>query len=153
MLKYIQTILLLITCLYILFTLINLKRKGLQGDPYRFLLSSFLLTMFLSLVFVFNLHHILRAKLNISNLITYLFYFILVCVFLLKYIKIILRFKYVLIVISISFFGLVIAVDLLTDGKLFVFGYSEFVEYILFILGIIFWLLFFADFTKKIKNS
>jgi len=49
------------------------------------------------------------------------------------------------------FFGLANAFDLLSDGQLIVFGYSEIIEDISHILGIVFWLLFFVDYSKRIK--
>jgi hypothetical protein len=43
------------------------------------------------------------------------------------------------------------AVDLLSDGRLFVFGRSELVEDIFHIFGTVFWLMFFFDYIRKIK--
>jgi len=51
------------------------------------------------------------------------------------------------------FFGLANAVDLLSDGQLIVFGYNEIVEDSFHILGIVFWLLFFINFSTKLKSN
>ena len=149
MLEYIKIIFLAITCLIILLTLINLKNKSKKGDEWGFLLSSFLLTLFLALIIEIKPHHIIRTKFSISNLITYIFYFVLVAIYYLKYIKIILRFKYFLIIISYILFGLANVVDLLSDGQLIDFNYNEILEDFFHILGIIFWLLFSPDLLSR----
>ena len=153
MLEYIKIIFLLFTCSIILLTLVNLKNKSIKGDEWKFLLFSFLLTLLLASIIETKPHHLLRVKLGVSNLITYLFYFVLVTFYFLKYMKIILRFKYFLIIISFAFFGLANAVDLLSDGKLIEFSYDEIIEDILQILGIIFWLLFFIDYSNLLKRN
>jgi hypothetical protein len=48
-------------------------------------------------------------------------------------------------------FGLANVFDLLSDGKLITFMNNEIVEDIIHNLGIVFWLLFFADYSKRIK--
>lgn len=151
MLEYLKIILLLANCLNILFTLVNLKNKKIQIADSKFLFSSFFLTLLLVLIIEVKPHHMLRISWGVSNLITYLFYFILVSTFFLIYIKIILRFKFILIIISFTFFGLANAIDLLSDGRLIVFDSSEFVEDIFHIFGTVFWLMFFFDYIRKIK--
>jgi hypothetical protein len=153
MLDYIKLVLLLVTCFVIIFTLIKLKSKEIKRDEWKFLLSSFFLTLLLVLIIEIKPHHIIRTKLGASNLITYLFYFVLVTTYFLKYIKIIFRFKYLLIIFSYAFFGLANAIDLLSDGKLIVFDYSEIVEDIINILGIAFWLFFFIHCSAKFKTK
>jgi hypothetical protein len=49
------------------------------------------------------------------------------------------------------FFGLANTIDLLSDGQLFVLAYNEIVEGVFHILGIVFWLLFFVDYSKRMK--
>ena len=95
----------------------------------------------------------LRANFNIPNTITYMLYFVIVGSYFLIYRKILLQFKYFLIIISFMFFGLANAVDLLSDGKLIVLNYNEIVENIFHILGIIFWLLFFVDYSNLLKRN
>lgn len=151
MLEYLKIILLLATCLNILFTLVNLKNKKIQIADLKFLFSSFFLTLLFVLIIEIKPHHMLRISWGLSNLITYLFYFILVSIFILLYIKLILRFNFILIIISFTFFGLANAVDLLSDGRLIVFDNSEFVEDIFHIIGTVFWLMFFFDYIRKIK--
>jgi len=151
MLDYTKIILLLAACFVIIFTLVRLRGKNIKKDDLRFLLSSFFVTLFLAIIIEIKPHHMLRAKLNISNLITYLFYFVIVVSYIIRYMKILFRFNYVLIVISFMFFGLANAVDLLSDGQLIVFSYNEIVEDIFHILGIVSWLLFFVDYSKRIK--
>ncbi len=151
MLDYVKILLLLTTCFVIIFTLIKLRSKKIKRDDWKFLLSSLLVTIFLAFIIEIKPHHMLRSQLNISNLIIYLFYFVIVSSYLLRFMKILLRFKYVLIIISYTFFGLANAVDLLSDGQLIVFGYNEIVEDIFHILGIVLWLLFFVDNSKRIK--
>jgi hypothetical protein len=153
MLDYIKLILLLVTVFVIIFTLIKLRSKEIKRYDWNFLLSSLFLTLLLVLIIEIKPHHILRARLGVSNLIIYLFYFVLVTTYSLKYLKIIFRFKYILIIISYAFFGLANAVDLLSDGKLIVFGYSEIVEDIFNILGIAFWLFFFIHYSAKLKTK
>ncbi|NWG29580.1 MAG: hypothetical protein HXY48_13760 [Ignavibacteriaceae bacterium] len=51
------------------------------------------------------------------------------------------------------FFGLANTIDLLSDGKLIALAYNEIVEDIFHILGIVFWFLFFIDFSKKLNKS
>ena len=149
--EYIKIILLFITCFMIVLTLLKQRSEKIKTDEKRFLLSSLFLTMFLALIIEIKPHHMLRAKLNISNLIIYLFYFVIVGSYFLRYMKKLLQFKYILIIISYLFFGLANAIDLLSDGQIIVFGYNEIVEDIFHILGIVFWLLFFVDYSKKIK--
>ena len=151
MLDYIKITLLLTTCIVIIFTLTKLRSKKIKRVEWKFLLSSLIVTIFLAFIIEIKPHHMVRAKLNISNLITYLFYFVIVVSYLVRYMKILFRFKYVLIIISFMFFGLANAVDLLSDGQLIVFGYNEIVEDIFHILGIVFWLLFFVDYSKGLK--
>lgn len=152
MLEYTKIILLLIACFFILLTLLKQKSKNIKRDEWRFLLSSFFLTLFLVLIIEIKLHHMLRANFNIPNTITYLFYFVTVASYFSIYRKILLRFKYILIIISYMFFGLANAIDLLSDGQLFVLAYNEIVEDVFHILGIVFWLFFFMDFSKMINK-
>jgi len=152
-LAYFKIFLLLVTSIIILSTLFNLRRQNIKSDVHGFLFSSFFLTLFLVLIFEVKPHHMLRTSCGVSNLITYLFYFILVSIFFIKHIKLILRFRFVLIIISYSFFGIANAVDLLSDGRLIVFDDSELFEDIFHIIGIFFWLLFFADYSKRIKTK
>lgn len=151
MLEYLKIILLLATCLIVFFTLVNLKNKKIQSADSKFLFSSFFLTLLLVLIIEVKPHHMLRITWGVSNLITYLFYFILVSIFFLIYMKLILRFKFILIIISFKFFGLANAVDLLSDGRLILFDNSEYVEDIFHIFGTVFWLMFFFDYTREIK--
>ena len=148
---YIKIILLLVTCLAIIFPLIKLKNRKVNKDERMFLLFSLIVTIFLVFIVEIKPHHMLRTRLNISNLISYLFYFVIVISYMIRYIKILFRFNYVLIIISYMFFGLANVIDLLSDGKIIVFGYNEIVEDIFHILGIFFWLLFFLDYSKQIK--
>ena len=151
MLEYTKIILLLITCFFILFKLIKLRSRNIKGDEWRFLLSSFFLSLFLILILEIKPHHMLRANFNIPNTITYVFYFVIVGSYFFVFRKILLRFKYILIIISYMFFGLANTIDLLSDGQLFVLAYNEIVEDVFHILGIVFWLLFFVDYWKRIK--
>ena len=151
MLDYTKIILLLITCFFILFKLIKLRSRNIKGDEWRFLLSSFFLSLFLFLILEIKPHHMLRANFNIPNTITYMFYFVIVGSYFFVFRKILLRFKYILIIISYMFFGLANSIDLLSDGQLFVLAYNEIVEDVFHILGIVFWLLFFVDYSKRIK--
>lgn len=152
MLDYTKIILLLIVCFFILFTLLKQKSKSIKRDKWRFLLSSFFLTLFLALIIAVKPHHMLRANFNIPNTITYVFYFAIVASYFFIYRKILLRYKYILIIISYIFFGLANAVDLLSDGQLIVLAYNEIVEDTFHIFGIIFWLFFFIDFSKMINK-
>ena len=153
MLEYIKIFFLFITCLIILLTIIKLKNKSKKEDEWTFLLSSFFLTLLLALIIEVKPHHLIREKLGVSNLITYLFYFVLVAIYFLKYIKIIYRYKYFLIIISSILLGLANTVDLLSDGKLIVFNNNEILEDFFHILGIIFWLLFFNDYSILLKRN
>lgn len=149
MLEYIKIILLLAACLIIVLTLFRLKSENIRREIWGFLLSSFFITLLLVLIIEIKPHHVLRAKLGVSNLVTYLFYFVLIIIYILKYIRTIIRFKYFFIIISFTFFGLANAVDLLSDGQLIEFSYSEIIEDIFHILGILFWGVFFVDYAKK----
>ena len=153
MLDYTKIILLLAACFIIIFTLVRLRGKNINKDDLRFLLSSFFVTLFLAIIIEIKPHHMLRAKLNISNLITYSFYFVVVSSYFLRYMKILFRFKYFLIIISFMFFGLANAADLISDGKLIDFNYNEILEDVFHILGIIFWLLFFIDYSILLKRN
>jgi hypothetical protein len=153
MLDTIKIIFLFINSTIILFTLFRLKRKHLKLDELGFLFASFLLTLLLAIIIGIKPHHILRAKFNISNLITYLFYFILISIFFIKYIRLILRFKYFLIIVSFTFFGLANSIDLLSDGRLIDLNNSELIENYFHLLGIIFWLLFFTDYAISSKRN
>jgi len=151
MLDYIKIIFLLATCVVIILALVKLRDNNIKKEDLKFLLSSIFVTLILAFIIVIKPHHMLRDKLNISNLIIYLFYFAIVSTYLLRYRKILLKFKFVLIIISYTFFGLANAVDLLSDGKLIVYSYNEIIEDIFHIFGIIFWLMFFIDYLKRIR--
>jgi hypothetical protein len=151
MLDYIKIIFLLATCVVIILALVKLRDNNIKKEDLKFLLSSIFVTLILAFIIVIKPHHMLRDKLNISNLIIYLFYFVIVITYLLRYRKILFKFKYLLIIISYTFFGLANAVDLLSDGKLIVYSYNEIIEDIFHNLGIVFWLLFFVDYSKRIK--
>lgn len=152
MLEYIKIILLLAVCLIIVLTLFRLKSENIRKEIWDFLLSSFFITLLLVLIIEIKPHHVLRAKLGISNLVTYLFYFALIIIYILKHIKTIIRFKYFFIIISFSFFGLANAVDLLSDGNFIKFNYNEILEDTFHIWGILFWGVFFLDYAKKTKK-
>ncbi len=152
MFEYIKIILLLATCLIILLTFFRLKSENLKREICGFLISSFFLTLLLVLIIEIKPHHIFRAKLGVSNLITYLIYFVLITIYFLIYIKTIIRFKYFLIIISFMLFGLANAVDLLSDGKLITLNYNEFFEDTFHILGTISWLLFFINYSNSLKS-
>jgi hypothetical protein len=151
LLDYIKIIFLVITCLIILLTLIKLKWKNLPKEVSSFLLSSLFLTLFLAIILEIKPHHFFRNTFSISNLITYLSYFVLVCFYFIKNIETIFQYKYPLIFFTFMLFGLANALDLLSDGKLITFVSSEIVEDILHNLGIVIWLLFFADSSKRIR--
>ena len=151
MLEYLKIILLLIACFIILLTLFKLRSKNIKRDEWSFLLSSLFLTLFLAIIIEIKPHHMLRAQFNISNLIIYLFYFIIVISYFLRYMKLLFQHKYVLIVISYMLFGLANTFDLLSDGKIIELIHSEIIEDIFHILGIVFWLTFFIDYSKMLK--
>ncbi len=151
MLKYSKLFLLFVTCLFILLTIFKLRRKNIPRNVCGFLLSSLFLTLFLVIIIEIKPHHFLRNTFNISNLITYSFYFALVSLYFIKNAKIIIRNKYLLIITTFILFGLANAIDLLSDGQLIEFSYSEIIEDIFHILGIVYWLLFFIDYSRRIK--
>jgi hypothetical protein len=151
MLEYIKIFLLITACLVILLTLLRLRNKNIRGEVWSFLLSSFFLTLFLAIIIEIKPHHFLRTNLKISNLVVYIFYFAIVGYYFLRYIKMVLKYKYVLIIISYVFFGLANAVDLLSDGKLIIFSYNEILEDTFHILGILFWIVFFIDYAKMLR--
>jgi len=153
MLDYIKIILLFTTCFVIVFTLIKLRIKKIKRDEWKFVLSSLIVTIFLAFIIEIKPHHIFRSQLNISNMIIYSFYFVVVSSYFLRYMKLLSRYKYVLIIISYMFFGLANAADLLSDGKLIDFNYNEIVEDFFHILGIIFWLLFLIDYSILLKRN
>lgn len=153
MLDYTKLILLSVTFFFILLTTFKLRSENLKGEYWKFLLSSLFLTLFLVLIIEIKPHHFIRTNFNIPNTLVYLFYFVVVAFYFFIYRKIFLLFKYVLIIVSFMFFGLANAIDLLSDGKLIELAYNEFVEDIFHILGIVFWFLFFIDFSKKFTKS
>jgi hypothetical protein len=150
MLDYIKILILLVSCLIILLTLFKLRSKSIKRDVWSFLLSSLFLTMFLAIIIEIKPHHLFRNNFSISNLVSYLFYFLLVGLYFVIYYKTIFQYKYLLIISTFILFGLANVFDLLSDGKLITLGNNEIVEDILHNLGIVFWLLFFADYSKKI---
>ena len=151
MLDYIKILLLLASCLIILLTLIKLRSKSIKRDAWSFLLSSLFLTLFLGIIIEIKPHHFLRSTFSISNFISYLFYFVLVGLYFINNIQTIFQNKYLLIIISFILFGLANAVDLLSDVKIITFMNNEIIEDISHNLGIVFWLLFFTDYLKRIK--
>ena len=151
MLEYVKIIFLLIAWVIILLTLFKLRSKNIKRDEWKFLFSSFFITIFLAFFIEVKPHHMLRAQLDISNLIIYLFYFVIVSSYFLIYTKLLFRYKYVLIIISYMFFGLANAIDLLSDGKIIELIHSEIIENIFHILGIVLWLTFFIDYSKMLK--
>ena len=153
MLVYIKITLLIITCFFIIYMLLKLRSNKIEKKSKNFLISSLIITIFLAFIIEIRPHHLLRSEFNISNLITYLFYFIVVGSYFLFYMKLLSRNKYLLIIISYILFGLANTVDLLSDGKIIDFDYDEIIEELLHILGIIFWLIFFIDFSKMLKRN
>lgn len=153
MLVYIKITLLIITCFFIIYMMLKLRGNKIEKKSKNFLISSLIITIFLAFIIEIRPHHLLRSEFNISNLITYLFYFIVVGSYFLFYMKLLSRNKYLLIIISYILFGLANTVDLLSDGKIIDFDYDEIIEELLHILGIIFWLIFFIDFSKMLKRN
>lgn len=153
MLVYIKITPLIITCFVIIYMLLKLRSNKIEKKSKNFLISSLIITIFLAFIIEIRPHHLLRSEFNISNLITYLFYFIVVGSYFLFYMKLLSRNKYLLIIISYILFGLANTVDLLSDGKIIDFDYDEIIEELLHILGIIFWLIFFIDFSKMLKRN
>lgn len=153
MLVYIKITLLIITCFFIIYMMLKLRGNKIEKKSKNFLISSLIITIFLAFIIEIRPHHLLRSEFNISNLITYLFYFIVVGTYFLFYMKLLSRNKYLLIIISYILFGLANTVDLLSDGKIIDFDYDEIIEGLLHILGIIFWLIFFIDFSKMLKRN
>jgi len=153
MLVYIKITLLIITCFFIIYMMLKLRGNKIEKKSKNFLISSLIITIFLAFIIEIRPHHLLRSEFNISNLITYLFYFIVVGTYFLFYMKLLSRNKYLLIIISYILFGLANTVDLLSDGKIIDFDYDEIIEELLHILGIIFWLIFFIDFSKMLKRN
>ncbi|MBV6421687.1 MAG: hypothetical protein DAHOPDDO_02968 [Ignavibacteriaceae bacterium] len=153
MLVYIKITLLIITCFFIIYMMLKLRGNKIEKKSKNFLISSLIITIFLAFIIEIRPHHLLRSEFNISNLITYLFYFIVVGTYFLFYMKLLSRNKYLLIIISYILFGLANTVDLLSDGKIIDFDYDEIIEGLLHILGIIFWLIFFIDFSKILKRN
>ncbi len=153
MLDYTKIILLLATCFVIIFTLVKLRSKNIKKDGLRFLLSSFFLTVFLAFIIEIKPHHMLRAILSVPNVIIYLFYFVIVSSYFIFFRKILLQSNYILIIISFLFFGLANVIDLLTDGKLIIINENEIIEDAFHILGTVFWLLFFINFSIKLKSN
>ena len=151
MLEYSKLFFLFVTCLFILLTLFKLRKKNIPKNVCGFLLSSLFLTLFLVIIIEIKPHHFLRKTFSISNLITYFFYFAVVCLYFIKNIKIIFHYKYLLIIITFILFGLANAFDLLSDGKLIRFMNNEIIEDIFHNLGIVFWLMFFVDYLKRIR--
>lgn len=133
--------------------MLKLRGNKIEKKSKNFLISSLIITIFLAFIIEIRPHHLLRSEFNISNLITYLFYFIVVGTYFLFYMKLLSRNKYLLIIISYILFGLANTVDLLSDGKIIDFDYDEIIEELLHILGIIFWLIFFIDFSKMLKRN
>ena len=136
-----------------IFGKIKIRSEKIKREDWKFLLSSLLVTIFLAFIIEIKPHHMLRSQLNISNLIIYLFYFVVVGSYFLKYMKLLSHYKYVLIITSYMFLGLASTVDLLSDGQLIKFSYNEIVEDIFHILGIVFWLLFFVDYSSLLKRN
>lgn len=153
MLVYIKITLLIITCFFIIYMMLKLRGNKIEKKSKNFLISSLIITIFLAFIIEIRPHHLLRSEFNISNLITYLFYFIVVGTYFLFYMKLLSHNKYLLIIISYILFGLANTVDLLSDGKIIDFDYDEIIEELLHILGIIFWLIFFIDFSKMLKRN
>lgn len=153
MLVYIKITLLIITCFFIIYMMLKLRGNKIEKKSKNFLISSLIITIFLAFIIEIRPHHLLRSEFNISNLITYLFYFIVVGTYFLFYMKLLSHNKYLLIIISYILFGLANTVDLLSDGKIIDFDYDEIIEGLLHILGIIFWLIFFIDFSKMLKRN
>lgn len=152
MLEHIKIILLFIACIIILLTLFKLRSKNVKRDGWSFLLSSFFVTLFLTFIIEVKLHHILRASLNIPNTIIYFIYFVIVSYYFFIFRKMFLQHSYILIIISFLFFGLASVIDLLIDGKLIILNNNEIVEDAFHILGAVFWLLFFINFSTKLKS-
>lgn len=96
-----------------------------------------------------KIHHLLRDQFNISNTITYTFILIPFAIYFIKFRNIILGNNPFLLVISISFIGLAVILDLLTDGKILVFYNSDFIEEILRIPGALLWMIYFIFYGIK----
>ncbi len=152
MFEYAKIIILFGSSLIILSALVTQRNLKIATDYLRFLYYSLFISLFLAFIFQVKLHHTLRASLYIPNTITYFIYFVIVSSYFFIFRKMFLQHSYILIIISFLFFGLAIVIDLLTDGKLIILNNNEIVEDAFHILGTVFWLLFFINFSTKLKS-
>jgi len=138
---------------FIIILIIISLNKANKKDHFIFLISSLTLTFVLVLAISAKIHHLLRDQFNIPNTITYTFISIPFAVYFIKFKNIILGNNPFLLMISISFIGLAVILDLLTDGKILVFYNSDFVEEILRILGALLWMIYFVFYSINIRKN
>ncbi len=151
MIDYAKIIILLASALIILVSFFKQRNKKLRTEYVMFLFYSFLLSIFLVFIIEVKLHHILKASLNIPRTMTYIIYFVIVGSNFFIFRRMLLQHSYILIIISFLFFGFANVTDLLTGGKIIILNNNEIVEDAFHILGTIFWLLFFINFSSKLK--
>lgn len=149
--ELIKTIFFILTVLVLLYSILVSKFK--YKDERLYIISALIITFILIFIISIKLHHLLRDELNISNTITYTLSSIPFIYHILKFRSIIVRTVPVLFFLSLIFIGLAVILDLLTDGKLMDFHYSDLIEEILRILGAMFWLFYFIFYIIKIRKS
>ena len=140
--EIIKSVLFGVTFLVILFRI--LKQRYKHTLELRYLISSLMLTLLLLSVIVFKVHHFLRENYNIPDTFTYLFVFIVFIFHTFKFRHLILNSNFILLVLSITFLVGAVFLDLLTDGRILEFYYSDLTEEIMRILGAAFWLSYYS---------
>jgi hypothetical protein len=146
-----KLLILIVTLIVLIFKLFsdNLKIK----NEHLFIVSSILVTLMLIIVIYLKLHHFLRSEFNILNTITYLIVSIPFLYHFYKFRYNILNSNYSFLIISLLFIGFGLLLDLLTDPKILVLIHSDYIEEILRIAGIFFWMLYYIFYSFRIRKD
>jgi len=146
----IKTIIFTVTLLVLFYDFLSIRI--IRKTDRLFLLSSIVLTFLVILIITIKLHHLLRDEFNISNTITYIVSSIPFTFHFYHFKNIILKSNIILLLLSIGFIVLAVLFDLLTDGKIILFGFDIILEETFRIVGAIFWLLYYIFYSIELRK-
>ena len=149
-LESIKTVLLIIAMMIILYAIFF--KGNLSSQKLKFLGSSLIITLILIFIIVLKLHHYLRSEFDIPNTFIYLLVSFISILHFLYFRYEIIKTNFVLLILSIGFICCAVLLDLLTDGKIITVHGSDLIEELLRIAGTGLWMLYYFDYSMKLRK-
>jgi hypothetical protein len=129
------------------FTATFVARRAATRPTGRFLYASGLLTLFLLMDDLFQLHErVFPLSLGIPEPIVFLGYLSVTFVYLVRFRGVILESDYLLLGLALGFFGLSVAVDVFTEGELYL--WEDGAKFV----GIVTWLAYFVRVSAQVPR-